>query len=172
MRNQLIVVPLRFGSIAGLLTVGLFLALYFLDANPLIEARIVDLVLIPLFLFFGLKDFRDYRNGGIMHYWQGMTVGVILYLLMACVSSLWIVTFLELVDPQLLADYISNRQELLEGSKAQVIDQMGEQTYLESRAELQRITAFDLAIDDFLKKSIIGLMLTIMISIILRKRPK
>lgn len=172
MKNQLIAVPLRFGSIAGLLVIGLFLTLYFLESNPLIEARIVDLVLIPLFLFFGLKDFRDYRNEGILHYWQGMTVGVILYLLMALISAVWILIFLEIIDPQLLVDYIANRQELLMESKARVIDQMGEETFIRSQEELNSISAWDLALDDFLKKSIIGLMLTIMISIILRKRPK
>lgn len=172
MKNQLIVVPVRFGTIAGGLTIILFLVLFLMDVNPLIESRIVDLVLIPIFLYFGLKDFRDYRNGGILHYWQGMTVGVIIYLLMALISSIWILSFLELISPDLLVKYILDRTELLESSKLQIIEQMGEQTFLDSKAELQDITAFDLALDDFLKKSIIGLMLTIMISVILRKKPK
>jgi hypothetical protein len=172
MKNQLIAVPLRFGSIAGALVVVLFLVLYFMQVNPLLESRVVDLVLIPIFLYFGLKDFRDYRNDGILHYWQGMTVGVIIYLLMALISSLWIIVFLELIDPELLNNYILDRLQLIEGSKSQIVDQMGEQTFLDSKAELRFITSFDLALDDFLKKSIIGLMLTIMISIILRKKPK
>lgn len=172
MKNQLIAVPVRFGTIAGGLTIILFLVLFLMDVNPLIESRIVDLVLIPIFLYFGLKDFRDYRNGGILHYWQGMTVGVIIYLLMALISSIWILSFLELISPDLLVKYILDRTELLESSKLQIIEQMGEQTFLDSKAELQDITAFDLALDDFLKKSIIGLMLTIMISVILRKKPK
>ncbi|MEQ9300795.1 MAG: DUF4199 domain-containing protein [Cyclobacteriaceae bacterium] len=171
MNNQLIAVPVRFGSIAGALTIVLFLVLYSMEVNPLVEARVVDLVLIPMFLYFGLKDFRDYRNGGILHYWQGMTAGVIIYLLMALMSSIWIITFLEFIDPDLLSNYILDRAELLDGSKLQIVEQMGEQTFLESKDEIQRITSFDLALDDFLKKSIIGLMLTIMISVILRKKP-
>ncbi len=171
MKNQLIAVPIRFGSIAGALTIILFLVLYSMEVNPLVEARVVDLVLIPMFLYFGLKDFRDYRNAGVLHYWQGMTVGVIIYLLMALVSSVWIMSFLEFIDPDLLSKYILDRAELLEGSKLQIVEQMGEQAYLESKEEIQTITSLDLALDDFLKKSIIGLMLTIMISVILRKKP-
>ena len=170
-KNQLIAVPVRFGSIAGLLCIVLFVVLRLMEVNPLVESRIVDLVLIPIFLYFGLKDFRDYRNDGIMHYWQGMTVGVITYLLMALISSVWIMIFLELIDPSLLSQYISDRVALIEGSKQQIAEQMGEQTYLDAKSEIYRITTLDLAIDDFLKKSIIGLMLTIMISVILRKRP-
>jgi hypothetical protein len=172
MKNQLIAVPVRFGAIAGALTIVLFLVLYQMEVNPLVEARIVDLVLIPIFLYFGLKDFRDYRNGGILHYWQGMTVGVIIYLLMALISSVWIMAFLEFIDPELLGQYILDRIELLEGSRLQIVEQMGEQAFLDSKEELKRITPFDLALDDILKKSIIGLMLTIMISVILRKKPQ
>jgi hypothetical protein len=169
--KPLFAVPIKFGSFAGVMSVITFLMLYFLDFNPFVESRMMDVVLIPIFLFFSIKDFRDLRNGRILHYWQGMTVGVITYLLMGLISFAFILIFVEM-EPQALTDYINNRLALMEGSKAQFFEQLGEDTYNTAIIDLSKTSALDLAIDDFLKKSIIGLMLTIMISVILRKQPK
>lgn len=171
-QNQLIAVPLRFGFFAGLLTVAMFVVLYLMALNPFVETRIVDVVLIPIFLFFAMKDFRDLRNGQVLHYWQGMTVGVITYLTMATLSALFILLFLYVIDPTALQGYIDNRIELITTSKSQFVEQLGMETYEKAISDVQATTPFTLALDDFLKKSIIGLMLTIMISIILRRQPK
>jgi hypothetical protein len=170
-QKPLFAVPIKFGSFAGIMSVITFMMLYFLDFNPFVESRMMDVVLIPIFLFFGIKDFRDVKNGRVLHYWQGMTVGVITYLLMGLISFVFIMIFIEL-EPQALTDYITNRLALMEASKVQFLEQLGEETYNTAMVDLSKTSGLDLAIDDFLKKSVIGLMLTIMISVILRKQPK
>lgn len=170
-QKPLFAVPIKFGTFAGIMSIVTFMMLYFLDFNPFVESRMMDVVLIPIFLFFGIKDFRDMRNERILHYWQGMTVGVITYLLMGLISFIFINIFVE-IQPMALTDYISNRMELMEASKAQFLAQLGEETYNTAMVDLSKTSGLDLAIDDFLKKSVIGLMLTIMISVILRKQPK
>lgn len=172
LKNPLLSVPIKFGSFAGILAITMFFVLYFMELNPFVESRLMDIILLPIFIFFSLKDFRDVRNGGVLHYWQGMTVGVLMYLLMATISALFIYIFTTWIDPNVLHEYIADRVNLMQESKVQFLEQLGEDTYEKAIVDVSATKPITLAIDDFLKKSIIGLMLTIMISIILRKQPK
>lgn len=171
-KNPLFAVPVKYGLFAGLIAIVMFCVLYFLDLNPFVESRILDIVLIPIFLFFAIREFRDYKNQKVLHYWQGMTVGVVTYVLMAAISAFFILFFVELLAPDALTDYVDDRIALMVDSKQEIVSQLGQDTYDESIEKLKSTSAYTLALDDLMKKSIIGLMLTIMISIILRRQPK
>tara|TARA_R110000868_G_scaffold150208_2_gene373199 strand:+ start:552 stop:881 length:330 start_codon:yes stop_codon:yes gene_type:complete len=49
--------------------------------------------------------------------------------------------------------------------------EMGESTFIESQKEVQNLTIGDLTFDNFLKKTFVGLLLTIMIAVIMKKKP-
>jgi hypothetical protein len=57
----------------------------------------------------------------------------------------------------------------LNENKDALIESINEQAYIDALNGVEETTPMDLAIDDFLKKSIIGLFLTIIIAVILRK---
>ena len=146
-----------------------FLLFYFLELNPLVNIKMIDMLILAIFIFFALKEFRDRYNNRELHFWQGMTGGVINYLTIAFISALFIYVMTEIIDPTLTTNYIEGRIELLNQNKQTLIETMDEETYLEAIAGVMETTPFDLALDDFLKKSIIGLFLTIIIAVILRK---
>ena len=54
--------------------------------------------------------------------------------------------------------------------KDEMILEMGEETYLRGREDIKNTTSFILSLDDFLRKCLIGLTLTIPIAVILRRR--
>jgi hypothetical protein len=149
----------------------MFLLLYFLGNNPLIVGRPWDfgLLLIPLMIFFAIKDFKTNFNAGELRFWQGMTAGFVTYFVLALGVAIFIYLFLLFADPTILDGYIQDRITLLTESKEQFINQLGENLYYEQIDKMNQTTAFIVAIDDFWKKLLIGLFLTILIAAVLRK---
>ena len=165
-------VPLKYGVVGAGLVMVMFLTIYLLGKNPLFTLQTFDFGLIPLFLFFAIKDFRDTHNERVLHFWQGMTAGFFVYVSIALLSSLFIFLFLELADRNIVADFITNRVEMLERSREEMTDGLGKEAFDKVYIELQKTTPYILAMDNFLKKAILGLSFTILISVILRKQPK
>jgi hypothetical protein len=169
LKNKLITVPIKYGIIGGGLVILLFMIFYFLGKNPLIEIKMVDIFLLAVFIFFSLKEFRDRYNNRELHFWQGLSGGMITYFTIAIISALFILILLVIIDPGITTNYIESRVALINENKEQLVESINEQAYLDALAGVEKTTPLDLAFDDFLKKSIIGLFLTIIIAVILRK---
>lgn len=171
--KPIVAVPLRFGLYAGGISIFLFFVLYLLGYNPLIIYRNFDFsfILLPIFIYFSIKEFRDFNNDNALEFWQGMSVGFFTYVTIAALSGLFLFLFLEVGDPQLLTGYVADRIQILDDKKEEVVERLGEIAYNKTYSELKMVTAFHLALDDFLKKLFIGLFLTIIISVLLRRKP-
>ena len=169
--HPIIAVPLKFGLVGAGIAILLFLLLYFLGKNPLIIYGNFDFsfLLIPVFIFFSIKEFRDYKNNRELLFWQGMSVGFINYFVIALVSALFIYIFLSFVDLELVSGYVADRMQIMNEMKGEMVKQMGEDVFTRTYAELGNTTAYVIALDDFLKKIVIGLFLTIIISVLLRR---
>lgn len=170
LKNPLIAVPLKYGIIGGALSILMFLITYWMGKNPLIDLKFFDFLILPVLLFLSMKDFKEYRNNGILHFWHGMTVGVLNYITMAAISAVFIIFFLNFIDAQLVDLYVIDRLEMIDFKKDEMVAQMGEETYLKSRSDIEDTSSGILALDDFLKKCLVGLTLTIPIAVILRRR--
>lgn len=168
-KKPIIIVPLKFGLIGGLLYIILFFVLHFLVLDPLSNALVPAMVLMALFIFFSIKEFKVYYNQRKLHYWQGMTIGFINYFLFALVSFIFILLFTSIIEPEAVSDNIHHRMEMLESNKENYIEKIGSEGYQDMRDELQKTTGLGLAFGDLLLKIIIGLFLTIIFSLILRK---
>lgn len=169
LKNKLVAVPLNYGIIGGFIVILLFLIFYFFNLSPLVNIKMTDPLILSTFIFFALKEFRNKYNNRQLHFWQGMSGGVINYVTIALISAIFILVMTVIIDPEMTAKYIESRIELLIENKQTLVDTMNEETYLKVLAGVKETTGYDLALDDFLKKSIIGLFLTIIIAVILRK---
>ena len=169
LKNDLVKIPFRYGLLGAAVVIFLFLVFYFLDLDPLVNIKVIDMLILAIFIFFGLKDFRNRYNNRELHYWQGMTGGVITYLTIALLSAIFIYVMTVIIDPELTTNYIESRIALLKENRQTLVDTMDERTYLDAIKGVSETNPFDLALDDFLKKSIVGLFLTIIIAVILRK---
>ena len=169
LKNKLVAIPLRYGVIGGGIVIFLFLIFYFMNLNPLVNIKMIDMLILAIFIFFALKEYRDRCNNRQLHFWQGMTGGVINYLTIAVISAIFILVMTVIIDPQMTTNYIESRLALLNENKQTLIETMDEKAYQDAVAGVKETTAVDLALDDFLKKSMIGLFLTIIIAVILRK---
>jgi len=106
-RNQLVNVPVKFGLIGSGLFMLMFVITHYIGKNPLIDLKIFDFILIPIFLFAAMKEFRDFRNNKILHFWQGMTVGFLTFMSIGILSGFFIFIALEYIRPSFLPEYIS-----------------------------------------------------------------
>jgi len=174
-QNRLInpywVVPFKYGLAGGIISVLLFLVLQWTGENPLIKGSLFGFFFIPIFVFFAVKEFKKYYGGGFLHFWQGMSIGFFTYMLLAIISALFVWIYLEVINPQLLQDYITNRVELMAGSRANLIERLGQQTYDNSLASVRGATPWDLALDDFLRKVFAGFFITTIIAVVMRQLP-
>ena len=77
MTKMLWKISVRYGAAAGILAFILLLVMYYLGPHPLLTSPFLDfrILLFGIFIFFTLKEFRDYYHDGILYFWQAMLGG-------------------------------------------------------------------------------------------------
>lgn len=170
MIKDIIRLSLRYGAIGILLIVVMFLVFYYSGQNPLEELQMFDLFIIPVFIFFGIKELRDRFNNRILKFWQGMTTGFFIYTSYALGSSLFIWLFTEWVDTSLVSTYIDSRLSLLEETRTTIVEEMGAESYITTYDDVKDTSQYELILDSIFKKMIIGFMITSVVSIVLKKK--
>jgi len=78
MTKRLLIISARYGAIAGVLAFILLIVLYHLGPHPLLTSPFLDfrILLFGIFVFFTLKEFRDFNNNGVLHFSQAMFGGL------------------------------------------------------------------------------------------------
>jgi hypothetical protein len=171
-KNPLLLVPFKYGFIGAMLIILGLLVLFFLGRHPLLLNPVLD-IRIPIYgliIFISAKVFKEQYNNGIMHFWQGMVMGMIAYLVMALVAGLFIFIMGEISTTGFLAEYIKIATDQLVTNKDLFIETIGEKTYIDTLAQLPTTQSIHLAVDYLLKSMPIGLFLTIILSVLLRRK--
>lgn len=173
-KSPLIGIGLRNGSIAGLLAGVLLIILYFIGPHPMLILPYADfrILLFGIFIFFTLKEFRNNHQDGVLYFVQGM-VGSLIFVTVAATVGAMVVLIYSKINPEFVSDFI---KQALESAKA-----FSENTTL-SEVEKNRIHVMmeglpatngkSLAGQHFFQSLMIGLFVSIILSVILRKQPK
>jgi hypothetical protein len=166
-------VPIKYGSIAGLLGSAILVVLYYMDRHPFLIPVFVDyrLILFSVFIFFTLREVRDYYQGGILYFWQGIFASFIFTVTFAVLSSLILLIFIWAV-PEFLSSYIALSVEQLRLLPGEVIDSIGKDVYNRNLELLPATNVADLAFLYFWQSFMISLFISIILSVILRRQPK
>ncbi len=164
---------IRFALGCGIMICVLFILARYFESNPFIDINhlFADLFIFALFIYFACKDFKQFRNEGILHFWQGMTIGFVTYALAAVIFLVFLAVHFN-VDETLLADYKVDALSFLEKRSAEYIEQFGQNQYEEQKVAIEETKVQSLILQATLKKLLAGLFVTPVISIILRKKPK
>lgn len=171
LKTPILRVPAKFGLIGGLLAAILFVILYAAGQNPLLSTKKIPfgIILIPLLVYFSIKEFRDYSNNGELRFWQGLVIGFVNYLIIALISGVFVLAFLSYYDRAILQELINFNVLNFEENKAGFIETFDQATYDKVLADIRRTTVHHIALDDFTRKVLIGFISTFIISIFLRK---
>lgn len=170
-RNPLIVVPLRYGLIGGLISIIAILFLYYMGRHPLLLNPVLDIrwPLYIIFIFFSMKTYKDQYSNGIMHFWQGMIIGFVNYMTMALVVAVFIQIFAGIETTKFLAQYVQLATEQIQNNRTALLETINEETLVKTLADLPKTTATHLAADYLLKSMPVGLILTILFAMLMRK---
>src|SRR5690349_4017593 len=90
--KPLVQVPFKYGMIASLVGFLLVVVLYYINRHPFLIQPYMDfrILLFGVFIFFSLKEYRDYYQGGILYTWEGLIGSFIFVSTFAVVASVLI----------------------------------------------------------------------------------
>lgn len=171
-QNPLFLVPFKYGLIGGAMNILALVVLYYIGRHPLLLNPVLDarIPLYIIFVFVSFKEFKEQYSGGVLHFWQGMTMGMIAYILMALLASLFIFIFSSIEATDFLSEYIRIATGQLQANKDLFIETISEKTYNETLAQLPATRPVHLTVDYLLKSMPIGLFLTIVLSVLFRRQ--
>ena len=163
----------RYGSVAGVLAFILLVIMYYVGRHPLVVAPYLDfrILLLGIFIFFTLKEFRDYEQGGALYFSQAMLGGLAVVVITSGITALLIVLF-GLVEKDFVTDYVVQVTKYLKTFSKADIDRIGKDIYERNLTDLPATNVFELAISYFFKGILIGFFVNIILSVILRRQPK
>lgn len=158
----------RFGLIGGIFCILAFLLFNWLGYDPTNFSMLFGYVLVPVFVFLGIRFFKKEVNHGELSFAHGMSIGFLIYTMIAFISGLgiWIVL---LADPGLFEKIRTLKLEVLNTNKELIISQLDEKSFDITLGKIMAMKPIDIALNDFIWKILPGLFFTIIISIILRK---
>ena len=171
-KNPMLSVSVKYGLLAAFLSVVLFSLLYFFGKNPLLIPLFLDyrILIFSIFLLFGIRDFKDNKNNGILHFWQGFVTGAIIVLLVSVIMGLFIFLLGTVIDHGFTGNYIHEMMQNITGAKEKIISEYGQDVYDKAVKIIPTTTLADLSLDYFLKTIPIGLIITILISLAFRRK--
>lgn len=171
MKHPIVVVGVRYGLVSSTLAIILFFAVMLFDENPLIVNKWFDFFLIPVFVYFAVREFRLYYNGGALQFWQGASVGFMVYVTLALLFAGVVGGYLATAGESWVSDYVEDRTALVQENRENFTEQLGDATYQQVLAEVQAVTTLDLVLDDFYRKLMVGLFVTLIIATVQRRQP-
>jgi hypothetical protein len=158
----------KFGLVGGLFSVFAFVLLSFLKSDPTNLSLIFGYVISPFALFLAIKFFKEYSNRGLLSFSEGMSVGFVTYCLIAIISGLGVLIYLNL-SPELFEEIKNSKLEVLLKNQDTITQEMGLNSYESTLSYVKQMSKMDIAFNEGIWKIIPGLFFTIIISIILRK---
>lgn len=172
-RSPLLSVSIRYGVVAGILTFILMAAMYYLGRHPLLIAPYLDfrILLFGVFIFFTLKEFRDYHQGEVLYFWQGLIGGGLVVIIASIISALGFYLFGSWQET-FVSDYVRLFTEYLKTFSPEAIEGIGKDVYESNLKALPATNILELAKTYFRQGIVIGFFVNIILSVILRKQPK
>ena len=164
---------LKYAVLCCVFLIGLFFVSLNFGSNPLLDIRhfVFDLAVFFLFVFFAVNEFKTYRNEGYLHFFQGISVGLAVFVPAVILFSLALSVIFS-AYPELIEGYKAGAKAFLDSKKDIFLEEFSEEQLAEQIKAIDQVTAWQLVASTFGKKLFAGFLVTPVVSIILRKKPK
>ncbi|SOE22829.1 Protein of unknown function [Spirosomataceae bacterium TFI 002] len=167
MRKSIIQTSLVYGLLAGFICVVFFIALYIADPNPL-SLRRPDLGINIIFIFTSIYAFKK-KNGGILHFYEGFSVGFLTNIIAALFTGISIFLFLTLYDEAPLQAWIESGIEFLKLEKENSLSEvLTDETFNSQIVSLQNAKPYQIILDELMFKQI-GIIAISLCTLAMRK---
>lgn len=166
-------IPLKYSAIASVIGILGAIGLFYLGRHPVMIFILMDfrIILITVFLFFSLRELRDFYQEGILYFWQGLIASSIFVSTFAILVSTGLYVF-ALIVPDVLQLYIKEMLEMAKSMPQEVIDQIGKDVYDRNLLTIPATNEFGMSLKYFGQSLIIGTFISIILSVVLRRQPK
>lgn len=166
-------IALRNGLIAGIMAATMLEILFQSGYHPFLFSIVADfrIFLFGIFIFFSVKEYRDRYKQGLLYFWQGMVMSYAFIAVFAVITAMSIL-LISSVQPEFISDYIRLFIEQATQGKDEMIKQMGAENFERNLEAIRATNAPERALVYVIQSAWIGLFISIIISIILRKLPK
>lgn len=171
--SPLFTIAVRYGAIAAVLSIGLNIAMFYMNRHPVMISPYLDfrVFLYGIFIFFSLKEYRDFHNEGALHFFQGMFGSFVLVATAAVLGSILYRIFGAL-ETNFIPEYVRLMTEYLKGWPEEDIARVGKETFERNLQSLPSTNMGQIATMYLVQSFGIGLFVSIIMSVILRKQPK
>lgn len=156
------------GLVTGVLCIAWVLFLYLTDNNPYGPKRTLSDFFPPIAAVVSQVLLRRYYPTG-PGLWKSVGVGVLTTLVGAAIAAAGLYTFARLTGNGLIEQHLAEARQLLANAKTLYLKQPGGQQQYESTLRGLATTPAAFAQDEFAKKIIFGLLLSIPGGVFLRK---
>ena len=171
--SPLIAIGIRYGVIAGILCGVLLMAMYYMGRHPLMVSPFVDfrVLLFGVFIFFSLREFRDYYQEGALYFWQGMVGSFFFVMVAGTISALVLLAFCA-YESTFIPTYVKAMTEYLKTFPPEDIERIGKDVFESNLNGLSDTNGKQIAGKYFIQSVMIGFFVSIILSVILRKELK
>jgi hypothetical protein len=164
--------PLLYGSIIAI-TNFLFLMVFTkgLSVNPLGgKKEVLSLLLLPIGMIFAVKATR-LANGGGLDFGKGFSACFSTTIIACALFFGLLYVFLIYVEPNLITEYINNTSLQMLIDKDQTIKNgISEEVFNDAFENIKKTDVRSIIWDDIIKKILIGIIPSLMISLYFRRR--
>ena len=171
--SPLAIISVRFGALASVLSVSLMIVMYYMGRHPLMIAPFMDfrILLYGIFIFFSLKEYREFHQDGVLYFWLGMIGSFIVVASAGLLGTIWLWVFGSW-ETNFTPSYITAMTEYIKGFPEEDIKRIGKEAFERNLADLPSTNIAQIASLYLAQSFGIGLFISIIISVILRRQPK
>ena len=172
--KSLIPISLKFGILAGILTLIYCFIIQLFGLVPLAGKKFPSIIFSIFCMVLAVKQYQKNNTDGVLHFWEGLIVSNLTNIIGASVSAIGLYFWFK-NDASLLTTYITDTVNSLSlgNVKKEFIEEMGKGSYDSLLSQIKAITPKDIAWDEIKGlqgKVIFGLLASIMISLYHRRQ--
>lgn len=173
MLSKLFRISIRYGVAGGIMAFILLVIMYYTGRHPLAVSPFLDfrILLMGIFIFFSLKEFRDYDQDGTLYFSQAMLGGFVVIFTLSALASILLLAFGSF-ENDFVVLYIEQVTAYVKGFSKEDIERIGKDIYQRNLDALPSTNISKLAITYFVHGLVIGFFVNIILSVILRRQPK
>jgi hypothetical protein len=171
--SPLVKVPALYAALASVVAIALVLFLYYTNKHPFLIPVYADfrIFLFGVFLFFGLKEYRERHQQGILYFWQGMVGSYVFLIAFSLLTGLFVFT-LASVDGSFVSEFVRLFTEQARAFPAEEIERVGKENFERNLSAVADTNAGSMAQAYVTQNFLIGFFISIIITVVLRKQPK
>ncbi|NJM93562.1 MAG: DUF4199 domain-containing protein [Cytophagales bacterium] len=158
----------KYGLVAAALNALAFGLYQLLGHEPYEALKFLNFILVPVFVFFSIRDFKRSQPGSELRLWQGLQVGLVAQLVLTVFSALFVFAYFQWLHPAALQEHIDLVLRTVQTNEQSYLESVGAQAYEDTLAQVTQIEAWTLAVDDLIRKTVTGLLFTLVFAVGLR----